>query len=101
MKARNEAKERAKKALKEKDEVEKMMQKTQANIEKLYIEILEVPLVVEATMEEHVSKISKVMKIFRIRIEELQLHIVLGTSRGEREGRERTLMTTLENIKNP
>jgi hypothetical protein len=52
-------------------------------------------------MEEHVSKIRKVMKIFRTRIEELQSHIVLGTSPGEREGRERTTMTTLENIKNP
>ena len=51
-KENNEAEERAKRYLKEKDKAEKMAQKNQEVIQKLYKEILEVPLVVEATMEE-------------------------------------------------
>jgi phage shock protein A len=64
MKEKNEAEERAKKALKEKDEAEIMAQKTQATVQKLYKEILEVPIVVEDTMEEKVLKIGKVIKGF-------------------------------------
>jgi hypothetical protein len=65
----------------------------------LYKEILEVPLVVEATMEEQVSRIYKVIKGFPRRIEDLQLCTASGTPIEEREGRERTMMKTIENIK--
>jgi hypothetical protein len=51
-KENNEAEEMAKKYLKENDEAESMMQKTQAVVKKLYKEIPEVMIVVEATMEE-------------------------------------------------
>jgi hypothetical protein len=54
---------------------------------------MEVPLVVEATMEEHVSRISEVIKGFRTRIEELQFYTTPGTPPEERVGRERTMMT--------
>jgi cell fate (sporulation/competence/biofilm development) regulator YmcA (YheA/YmcA/DUF963 family) len=39
-------------------------QKTQATVQKLYKEIPEVPLVVEATMEEQVQMIGEVIKGF-------------------------------------
>jgi len=54
MKEKNEVEERAKKALKERDEVEIMVQKTQVNVQNLYKEITKVSIVVEATMEEKV-----------------------------------------------
>jgi hypothetical protein len=41
----------------------------------LYKEISKVPLVVEAIMEEQVSRIGEVIKGFCRRIEELQIHI--------------------------
>ena len=50
--------------VKEKDEVESMAKKTQAAIQNLYTTILEVPLVVEATMEEQVQKINEFIKGF-------------------------------------
>jgi hypothetical protein len=64
MKDKNEAKERVNKSLKEKDEDESIVQKTQAVVHKLYKEIPEVPIVVEATMEEQVLKINEVIKGF-------------------------------------
>jgi len=48
--------------VKEKDKVESMAKKTQATIQNLYTTILEVPLVVEATMEEQVQTIGEVIK---------------------------------------
>jgi phage shock protein A len=42
-------------ALKEKDEVECLTEKIQAIVHNLFKEVLEVPLVVEATIEEHIS----------------------------------------------
>jgi hypothetical protein len=42
-----------------------MVQKTQAVIQKLYKEMPEVPIVVEATMEEQVLKIGEVIKGFQ------------------------------------
>ena len=50
-------------------------------------------------MEEQVSKIDEVIKGFHRRIEDLQSCTVPGTSSEEREGRERIMMTTIENIK--
>jgi chromosome segregation ATPase len=67
MKNKEGAEERAMKALQEKEEVEAMVQKTQAIVQKLYKEVPEVPLVIEATMEEQLSKIGEVMKGFRER----------------------------------
>jgi cell fate (sporulation/competence/biofilm development) regulator YmcA (YheA/YmcA/DUF963 family) len=72
MKENNEAEERARKYLKEKDEAKIMAQKTQAAVQKLYKEIPEVPIVVEANMEEHLLKISEVIKYLCTRIEDLQ-----------------------------
>jgi len=46
-----------------------------------------------------VSNIGEVIKIFRTRIENLQLHSMPGTPPKERAGRERTMMTTITNIK--
>jgi isocitrate dehydrogenase kinase/phosphatase len=71
MKDKNEVKERAMQALKEKDEVKIMAQKTQVVIQNLYKEILDVPIVVEATMEEHVLKISESIKGFNTKIKDL------------------------------
>ena len=51
--------------MKEKDEAEKMAQHIQTTIQKLYKYIPKAPLIVEATMEEQVSKIGEVMKGFR------------------------------------
>jgi hypothetical protein len=65
MKEKNEAEERVKKALKEKDEAKTIAQKTQAPVHKLYKTILEVPIVVEDTMEEKVLDINEVIKGFR------------------------------------
>jgi hypothetical protein len=76
-----------------------MAQKTQVVIQKLYKEIPEVPIVVEATMEEKVLKIGEVIKGLCMRIEDLQLRSTPGTPPEEREGRERTMMTVIENIK--
>jgi hypothetical protein len=76
-----------------------MAQKIEVVIQNLYKEIPEVPLVVEATMEEHVSIIGEVIKYFHRKIENLQLCTVRGTLPEEREGTKRTTMTTIENIK--
>jgi hypothetical protein len=46
MKDKIETKERVNKSLKEKDEVEIIVQKTQESLQKLYKAILEVPIVV-------------------------------------------------------
>jgi hypothetical protein len=62
-----------KKYLKEKDKVEGIVQKTQTTVQKLYKAIPEVPIVVEATMEEQVLKIGEVIKGFRVQIEDLKL----------------------------
>jgi hypothetical protein len=50
-----------------------MAQKTQAIFQNLYKEMAEVLIVVEVTMEENALKIGKVIKGFRLNIEDLQL----------------------------
>jgi hypothetical protein len=50
-----------------------MVLKTQATIQKLYKEMSKVLIVVEATMEDHVLNIGKVIKEFRLNIQDLQL----------------------------
>jgi translation initiation factor IF-2 len=62
LKDKTEAEERVRKSLKEKDEVETIAQKTQEVVQKLYKAIPEVPIVVEATMEEQVLNMVKSLR---------------------------------------
>jgi DNA repair exonuclease SbcCD ATPase subunit len=91
--------ERAMKSLQEKDEVEAMVQKTQEVVQKLYKEVPEVPLVIEATMEEQLLKIGEVIKGFREKIQDLQLRSMPEMPPEVHEGRVRMEMTTVSNIK--
>jgi hypothetical protein len=68
-------------------------------IQKLYKEIPEVLMVVEATLEEHVSKISEVIQGFCTRIKELEVCTTPGTPPEEKEQRERTTITSVASIK--
>jgi hypothetical protein len=61
--------------------------------------MLEVLLVVEATMEEQVLNIGEVIKGFRSKNEDLQLRSMLGTPPKVIAGRERTMMIEVTNIK--
>jgi len=65
----------------------------------LYKEILEVPIVVEATMEEQVLKNCEVIKGFPMRIEDLQLRSTSGMPPEERERREKMALISIANIK--
>jgi hypothetical protein len=76
-----------------------MAQKTQAFVQKLYKEMTEISIVVEATMEEQVLNIGEVSKGFQVNIEDLQLQSTQGMPPKVRVGRERTTMTTITNIK--
>jgi seryl-tRNA synthetase len=98
LKGKNKFEERVKKYLKEKDEVESITQKTQEVVQKIYKEILEVPIVIEATMEEHVLNIGEVIKGFRETIQDLQLMKMLGNPPEVYKCRERMEMTTVANI---
>jgi hypothetical protein len=55
----------------EKEEVEALVQKTQAIVHKLYKKVLEIPLVI--TMKEQSLKIGEVMKGFKEKIQDLEL----------------------------
>jgi hypothetical protein len=68
-------------------------------IQKLYKEIPEVPMIVEATMEEQVSNIGEVIKGFCTKIEDLESCTVPGTPPEEREQREKTMQTSVAKIK--
>jgi predicted nucleic acid-binding Zn-ribbon protein len=85
--------------LKEKDEVEQQAEKIQQAIQKLYKDIPEMSMVVEATLEEQVSKIREVIKGFHTRIEDLESHTTPGTPPEEKAQRERTTMTSVASIK--
>jgi hypothetical protein len=65
----------------------------------LYKEILKVPIVVEATMEEQVSRVDNVIKRFHRRVKDLHLHTILGTTPEEWTRRERTMMIAVKNVK--
>jgi len=56
-------------------------------------------MVVEATLEEQVSKIKEVIKGFSTRIKDLDSHITPRTPPKEKEHKERTSMTLVEIIK--
>jgi hypothetical protein len=99
LKEKNVVKEREKKALKEKDEAKKMAHRIQTVVQKLYKAISKVPTVVEAIMEEHVSRIDEVIKGLCTRIEDMQSRSTPGTLPEERAGRERSAMTAVANIK--
>jgi uncharacterized protein (DUF3084 family) len=94
-----EAEEKATKALKEKEEVKQMAQKVHATIQKLYKEVPEVPMVVEAMVEEQVVNISEAIKGLHMKITELEVRTTPGTPPEERAQRERTAQTTVEKIK--
>jgi hypothetical protein len=98
-KENNEAEERARKYVKEKDEVKSMEQKTQAPIQKLHNEMPKVLIVVEATMEEHVLNIGEFIKGFQSKTGDLHFRSTPGTPPEAREGRERTMMKSVANIK--
>jgi hypothetical protein len=52
-------------------------------------------MVVEATLEEQVSKIKEVIKGFCTRIKDLESCTILGTPPEEKAQRERTTMTSV------
>jgi len=56
-------------------------------------------LVVEATLEEHVSKITEVIQGFHSRIGELEVHITLGTPLDKKEQRQKITITSVVGIK--
>jgi hypothetical protein len=99
IKEKNEAKEKTEKVLKEKNRAEEMELWIQTVIQKLYKEIPEVPMVVEAIMEEHISRIGEAIKGIFTRIEDLKSHSTLRTPPEEREERERIAITMVVNIK--
>jgi hypothetical protein len=65
----------------------------------LYKEIPEVPLVVEATMEEQVQMIGEVIKGFQSQIEYFKIRIIPGSPPEVCKGRMRTTTTTVSHIK--
>jgi hypothetical protein len=71
-----------------------MVQKTQVVVQNLYKQVLEVPLVIKAIMEEQFLKIGEVMKGLRKHIQDMQLKSTLDTPLEVCEGRLR--MTTIE-----
>jgi hypothetical protein len=71
-----------------------LAQKIQATVQNLYKEVPKVPLVVEATVEEKVSKISAVIKGIQNKITKLELCTLPGTPPKEREQRERMAHTS-------
>jgi hypothetical protein len=76
-----------------------LAEKIQVTVQNLFKEVPEVPLVVEAIVEEKVSKISAVIKGLWNKITELELCTLPGTPPEEREQRERTTQTSVEKIK--
>jgi len=64
LKDKIEVEESVKKILKEKEKAEIIAQKTQVVVQNLYKEILEVPIIVESTMEEHMLMIYEFIKGF-------------------------------------
>jgi hypothetical protein len=56
-------------------------------------------MVVEATREEHVSKISEVIQGFCTRIKEFEVWNTLGTPPEEKEQIERTIIISVASIK--
>jgi DNA repair exonuclease SbcCD ATPase subunit len=99
LKEKSEVEKKAKKSLKEKDDAEKMAQQIQTVVQNLCKEILEVPMVVEDTMEEKVSRIDEVIKGLHTKIEDLESCTMLGTHLEEKEQREKKTTTSVVNIK--
>jgi len=96
---KDEAKKKVEMILKEKEEVEQQVERIYRSIQKLYKVILEVTMVVDATLEEHVSKISEFIQGFHTRIREFKVHTIPGTPPEEKEERERKTITSVEKIK--
>jgi len=68
-------------------------------LKKLYKSIHEVPIVVEATMEQKVIKMGEIIKGFQEYIQDLQLSNMPGTQLEMRKGRERMETTIVAKIK--
>jgi hypothetical protein len=75
-----------------------MAQWIQITIQNIYKEIPEVPMVVQAIMEEQVSIIYEVIKGFHTNIEDLESCTMPGTPPEKKEQREMTTKTSVENI---
>jgi hypothetical protein len=88
---KDEDESKAAKSLKDKEEAKQMAQKVHTSIQQLYKEVPEVPLVVEAMVEEHVVNISESIKGISMNIIEMELRATPGTTSEEREKRERTV----------
>ena len=74
VKEKDEAEQKAERILKEKDEAKQQEERIQRVIQKLYKEIPEVPMVVESTLEEQVSKINELIQDFHTRIRKFEAH---------------------------
>jgi hypothetical protein len=85
--------------LQEKDEAEKKVERVQQAIQKIYREILEIPMVIEATIKEHIYNISEVIKEFCNNIGELEARTTPGRPTEEKEQRDRTSITSVAIIK--
>jgi hypothetical protein len=91
--------EKVTKSLKEKEEVNRWHKKVHTAIQKLYKEVPEVSMVVEAMVEEQVVNISEAIKGLHMNITELEVCATPGTPLEERAQREWTVQTTVEKIK--
>jgi hypothetical protein len=78
LKDKTEARKGSGNPLRRRMKLKHIVQKTQEVVQKLYKAIPEVPIVVEATMEEQVLNIGEVIKGFRAQIEDLQLWSMPG-----------------------
>jgi hypothetical protein len=76
-----------------------MVERIQIVIQKLCKEIPQVSMVVESTLEEHVSKIIEVIQGFCTRIRELEVRTTSRKPHEEKEQRERTSITSVTRIK--
>jgi hypothetical protein len=71
----------------------------QVGFQNLYKQVLEVPSVIEAKMEEWLLKIGEIMKGFRINIQDIQMNSTLGMPPEVHEGRLRMEMIAVAKIK--
>jgi hypothetical protein len=85
--------------LQEKDEAEKNIERVKQSIQKIYREILEIPVVIEATIEEQIKKTSEVIQGFCNRIRESGMRATPGTPTEEKEKREIKSITLFSSIK--
>jgi hypothetical protein len=68
-------------------------------IKGVYSNLSEVPMEVDAPLEEQVTKITEAIQGFHAKIIDLEAHQTLSTPPEERDQREKTVVTTVESIK--